>query len=223
MAVGAIHNFIRDIVNLPLELNHTRFYRGQGDVTWELESSIFRSSNKKIKENEVRIINEIKAEYPEVFGKCLNSFEYLVNAQHFDIPTRLLDITTNPLVALYFACSRESYIKGNAAVYVFDVPNKIIKYYDDNEVNNIINGILQSETNNYTPLFIKPRNNNQRLIRQEGAFILLDNLVYNKNLCKVIEIANNGTRRILQDLRKLGICKERLFPEVSNYINRWNN
>lgn len=46
--------------------------------------------------------------------------------QHYGIPTRLLDITKNPLVALYFAC--EDLSDKNGEMIVFSVPKNEIKY-----------------------------------------------------------------------------------------------
>ena len=57
--------------------------------------------------------------------------------QHYDSPTRLLDITANPLVALYFACKNFNCSKCNeesdGSVYVFVADFKGILYSDSDK------------------------------------------------------------------------------------------
>lgn len=88
------------------------FYRGQADVSWLLSPSLYRSG---LFPKERALISEIQRIRPEEFESG-SRFDRLVKMQHYGLPTRLLDVTINPLVALYFACEAE---ERDGSVFVF--------------------------------------------------------------------------------------------------------
>ena len=57
---------------------------------------------------------------PDIFAKDLLPVEILALLQHHGIPTRLLDVTENALVALYFACKGEADMDKDGEVIVFN-------------------------------------------------------------------------------------------------------
>ena len=113
--VTSVSDFIEKIGPILEECDGTEiFYRGHADENWKLQPSIFRALNGVEKEHQ--LFREMVAHTPRSFSGCKSALDYLVQMQHYELPTRLLDVTTNPLVALYFACqSTDDVSKGAIA------------------------------------------------------------------------------------------------------------
>ena len=116
---SATEELINVLVQFPSS-THGKFslYRGQTDATWELKPSIARmkTSGERIakyiddRSSERRMLTVFR-DYSEsvlpqwvwVGRKREVEWKTLIVAQHHRLPTRLMDWSTNPLVALYFA------------------------------------------------------------------------------------------------------------------------
>ena len=122
------------------------FFRGQADAKWGLQTSLERkySAYRKeslesgvkednISDNEKKFFAnafskalEYKEEYAAIqtfrrlssLSKNLSSIEILARMQHYGATTRLLDVTTSFLIALFFAF--EEYGEQDRAVWIFN-------------------------------------------------------------------------------------------------------
>lgn len=95
-----IYNIVSEIKQKYFEKNKI-WFRGQGVSTYFLNPSLFRTDNGIEKEKEIFL------EYKRlVTGIGLNrnsEWETLIDMQHYGVPTRLLDWTSNLGIALYLA------------------------------------------------------------------------------------------------------------------------
>ena len=76
------------------------FFRGQKCSLWRMRPSVFRGNALGV---ETDMIQQALRQRPFDFRDCTTDFEILTKLQHYGLGTRLLDVTLNPLVALYFA------------------------------------------------------------------------------------------------------------------------
>lgn len=103
--ITSIEKYISTIMKMKKEqdalgLNsHHWFFRGQKDSSWSIIPNAFRDDKLK---NEYAVIQSAIRQNPFEF-RSLSEFETLTKLQHYGLGTRVLDVTLNPLVALYFA------------------------------------------------------------------------------------------------------------------------
>ncbi|ATA73437.1 hypothetical protein CGC49_09225 [Capnocytophaga sp. H4358] len=130
--VTSIETYLSQIKTISVSEN--TFYRGHSDKNYKLEPSIYRKDS--LIKNEHLIYRETISKVPYDFnGK--STIESLVLMQHYGVPTRILDLTTNALVALYFACIDNKDRDGE--IIIFDVPQKDTCYFDSDRVTVLAN------------------------------------------------------------------------------------
>lgn len=116
------NSFIEKLNKLERIKDNTFFYRGHSNINYVTQPSVFREN---YYQHESEMYQELLVKCPNDFKKCKSKFEHLKLMQHYGLPTRLLDVTLNPLIALYFACSG-SY-NDNGEVIIYDVPKNDIE------------------------------------------------------------------------------------------------
>lgn len=134
--IGSLEGYVRKIGKVNPSSDELLLYRGHANGTkYKLLPSILREQ--KYRESEESILRELVASHPIEFSLDKSTLEQLARVQHYSLPTRLLDATWNPLVALYFASNGDFDVSGE--VIVFRVKKNIVKFFDSDTVSCVAN------------------------------------------------------------------------------------
>jgi hypothetical protein len=160
-------------------------------------------------------------------------------AQHYGLPTRLLDWTQNAGIALYFACLDP---RTNGLVFILNPVNlnrkadrKKARVLDPHEDVKTITPYLRlsarvypSGTHSLPTVAINPLWNSERIIAQKGAFTLHGSKMFALDgdqapglMC--LPILGQHKERLRSELERVGVDEMSIFPEpehVANYLRR---
>lgn len=139
----SVERFLELLYGSPAKEKTETFFRGHSDARYELTPSLLRkwsNGDWQFMPSEDRLCKELLIAHYDEFQGDQYCFDRLVRMQHYDLPTRLLDISSNPLVALFFACScKPDQLEIDGEVIVFRVASDGIKYYDSDTVSCLSN------------------------------------------------------------------------------------
>ena len=218
--------------------NDSFIFRGVSNESWELLPSIYRSCTQKsdihdathtgriYNYNELEILGHFIKE-ASGFLKHISrddKFTWLQYAQHFGVPTRLLDFTTNPLIALFFCCKSES--EENGAVWIINSftyanwthEDFFCSFYGADATRNAIIDSIIKTMDSYSdesserieknkPIMFVPAYIDQRMSAQSSRFLLWGS---NPNPLEQISIENNHMKLSPPGM-KLSMIKDKRF------------
>jgi hypothetical protein len=131
----------------------TNYYRGHADYSWDVIPGIARNKGikdiqslleieRKLIDNFQKKINENKLEdlVPKISGSYHESWILLMAAQHYGLPTRLIDFSHDKFVALEFAVADIQHLNKDGALIIYNDVNAIHE--------NVDSSILKSQFKN---------------------------------------------------------------------------
>lgn len=190
-----------DLFNLPQLFLECFVYRGHADSSWQLHSSLYRMTEEYHGTNgtmlymgmyENEMIKEFKYKYQTYDSKFTPKdteiIEWLAIMQHYGAPTRMIDFSYSPFVALYMALTEKTNKDStlwclNRYASQFPIGEDVyygsgkVKFSDDSDKVKFIydsaNEIILKKTKPLPCVYlVKPKYTTERLIKQHGLFAI---------------------------------------------------
>lgn len=163
--IDSVHTYVKLILDSSAKEKEL-IYRGHVSTKFELKPSIGRCNYSKALEKEVFL--KFKQQYYSYTNeRPQNDMDLLFLAQHYGLPTRLLDWTYNPMIALYFASENQDYEDG--CIFSVDLHKAILF---DSESNGVAPKTIDEIMSIDKPVYIVPGYTDARYKNQKALFLL---------------------------------------------------
>ena len=225
-----ISDLIEEVKKTEAQFDNAQlWFRGQKDFSWELVPSVHRKD--PILESE--FANHFRLRAPSMHANCPSLKDYakwLPLMQHYGLPTRLLDWTESPLVALFFATENRSY-NGERSIWMLS-PGKlnekfglrVIPFLGNDLIKDVVTNSFNREKKDTSLSYLSvtaPHDDN-RISMQMGHFTIhdkpepLEQLGDSDAFLKKYKISSKFVQTIRHELSILGIRRSRIYPDLGN-------
>ncbi len=232
MAICTISDFLKEILKFKSIIpSENIYYRGQNNGIgqgWELLPSFYRDKRKysdvpfyKDKSEELNVIYKFVEKsydyFKDVeFGNLISVINIL---QHYGFPTRALDVTKNPLVALYFALEKVVQGDGNCPViYLIYAEKSNAAFLINNDINTFYREKNDDKKGLGSAVLINGCNLSERIRSQKGDFIFFYEEVEIDKApefsVKEIPINVNNVKSLKEELDIIGISESTIYPSL---------
>jgi hypothetical protein len=207
------------------------WFRGHADVKWSLTPSALRYKEVDKRAKALGLIAEFKRIAEIKLARPPRPDEELMwaqLAQHYGLPTRLLDWTESATVALYFACLKSELDGLVILLNPLDLNRlsypKLPRVLDRQADGNIIRSYLTlgpaERPRGRFPIAINPVWNSERLMLQRGVFTLHGNRfsLTGKDVRSLVglPILKEAKSQIRSELQRVGVDEMTIFPELEH-------
>lgn len=219
--VDSVSTLIEQVANWYVG-NERVLFRGQRQASWGLVPRLGRMQLRlrhvaSLEQAELRMLKDFeRLSVPYIGNRIVqDEWDRMALAQHHGLPTRLLDWTSNPLVALWFAIERPSGANEGAAVWAFDA--------DEGDYVDKIDSPLEVPRT----MVFRPRHHDARIVAQSGWFTVhkyssssdrfseFEKLKAQRSSLRKFTIPKNFFPAIRDDLARCGVSRASLFPDLS--------
>lgn len=192
-------------------------YRGQANSEWGLAPSIFRPGAIGISlPNHLSDWKRRASRFASPLPR--DEVEWLVLAQHYGLATALLDWSTSPLVALYFACDDESQPDVSGAVWL------IMQSEFDEPRDTLMVDVFGNGETRQKPFLINAIGRNARSTAQDSFLSLHTAHDYQTlQARKIFKVDGLRKAATLSALEKLGLTGERLHFDITRVVDKFRS